>query len=266
MIDKPTVCVLLPFFGSTEELKITLNSLNNSKFKNFHLYVVDDNHKPELTNEFFDKYDFNTHLILNKKNLGIVKSLNKALKIILNNPSYKYVVRIDSGDAITVDRITIQLDFLNKNFDYGAVGSFLKYTSIDGKFIKTKKFPVNFKDIKKQMYFNSSIAHPASIIRTSVFKDIGLYKNYKHAEDFELFTRMIKKYKIYNIPIPLTKYMVTPNQISHKYFFRQKISLLFLKIKYFDFSFMSFLGVFYSILFIFVPKFLVRFLSKYLLK
>jgi len=266
MIDKSTVCVLLPFFGSIGDLKITLNSLHNSKFKNFHLYVIDDNHKPKLTNEFFDKYDFNTYLILNKKNLGIVKSLNKALKVILNNPCYKYVVRIDSGDAVTEDRITLQLDFMNKNSDYGAVGSFLEYTSKDGKFINTKKFPINFKGIKKHMYFNSSIAHPACIIRTSVFKDIGLYNNYKHAEDFELFTRMIKKYKIYNIPMPLTKYMITTNQISHKYFMRQKLSLLFVKIKYFDFSFMSFLGFIYSILIIFVPKFLVRFLNKYLLK
>lgn len=266
MNNESTVCVLLPFFGSVEDLKITLKSLSNSKFKNFHLYIIDDNKKPKLTKNFLDKYGLHSYLILNKKNLGIVKSLNKALKIIINNPFYKYIVRIDSGDAIDKDRITLQLDFLNKNADYGAVGSFLEYTSNDGKFIKIKKFPIKFEEIKKQMYFNSAIAHPASTIRTSVFKTIGLYKNYIHAEDFELFTRIIKKYKIANIPKPLTKYMITTTQISHRYFLRQKLTLLFVKIKYFDFSFMSFLGVFYSLLYIFLPKFLIRFSSKHLLK
>jgi len=82
---------------------------------------------------------------------------------------------------------------------------------------RTPKFTprVEPEEIHKQIFLRNCFVHSSVTFRRSVLIDLGGYNaDFPQAQDYELFLRLSGHYKLSNLPEPLVRYRVHPNQVS----------------------------------------------------
>jgi mannosyltransferase OCH1-like enzyme len=155
----------------------------------------------------------------NDKNMGIGYTLNKGVYMCNND----IIIKMDSDDIMTEDRIYKQFEFMKNNPNIHICGAQLLMFRDNIKNIvsSTNHKPIFWEEYKK----NPShwfINHPTVCYRKQSIIDAGNYKLYLEdkdpmTHDFDLELRMLAKYKvIYNFPEPLLYYRLHPNQVTHK--------------------------------------------------
>lgn len=225
------LAVFIPVFNNREGLLSSLNSLQGQiPFE--HIFVVDDGSDVPVT--LPDTYCIN--LLRLPKNEGIVAARNAGLKMILN-ANYQFIALLDAGDICLPTRLEKQLNFLLSNKDVAIVGSAVSFTDMQGKHLFFFKPPLLDNDIKRAMFFNCQFCNPSVMMRMNALKDVGEYDpNFQYVEDYEIFRRVLKKYKGANLSDVLLNYEINPEGISLT---RRKIILmkrLEVQLKYFNSS------------------------------
>ena len=109
----------------------------------------------------------------NNKNLKIVKTRNKGFD--LSSPKAKYFAILDSDDVALPNRIEIQVKFLEKNSDYGLVGSNLLIINENSEIIGIRKYPSTDSEIRKRIMRFNPIAQSSVLLRKEAIKEIGFY-------------------------------------------------------------------------------------------
>jgi cellulose synthase/poly-beta-1,6-N-acetylglucosamine synthase-like glycosyltransferase len=214
---KHGIAILLPHYNNCNGLRLSLKSLMNET-ETFTLFVYDDgsndfNCVEQIINEF-DKY---YHIVLkrNDQNLGITKTLNKALEFILKRDEYKYVARLDAGDICVNDRLKNQLRTFESDKELMLVGSWVRFVDAYRKQLYVFKPPSNYDDLKKIIHYYNPFIHPSVMYKTEVVKKIGYYPtNYPALEDYAFFFEIIKHFKVALIEKILVNCELNPNGIS----------------------------------------------------
>ena len=133
--------------------------------------------------EGYRKYDNRIKVVVNEKNQGLVKSLNKAIDIV----NTKYIARMDSDDISAKNRLEKQIDFLEKNNQYVLVGTIANYINEKGKY-KESQF---YGEVKQDMLIKfCAFFHPSLLIKTEVLKQINGYEEYERNEDYALYFKL----------------------------------------------------------------------------
>ena len=207
--------VLLPVRNGGRWLGETIQSLENQTFKDFELLVIDDGSTDNSIDIIKQSNLQHIRIIL-----GPQQGLAKALALGVNESKTEIIFRQDQDDISLPSRFQLQYNFLEENKDHVAVGS--NATKIDEKGNKKGviKSPNNSKAIK--MYFNLSnpLVHSSMAFRKSVVLAAGNYwspSSDPFPEDFHLWSRLIKKGQIANIPSILVLYRIHNESLSQKY-------------------------------------------------
>jgi GT2 family glycosyltransferase len=215
MID---IAVLLPCYNPpSKELADTLASLHKQSVP-FRLYLVDDGSKKHTEYETA-VMGLDVKILRLPKNLGITGAMNAGLAEILKG-DYRYIARIDCGDMCAPSRFAKQIAFMDTHSDVGIVGSAVEFRlfDADGKLFgsKVNRYPETHDGCVKRLYLNSSIIHPAMMIRRSVFEKLkGYSEDYPAAEDYDLLWRAkTHGFKLANLPETLIIKEETPGSIS----------------------------------------------------
>ena len=193
-----------------EELENSINSILNQSYSNFEFIIVIDNPSEQWRIDYIRNIDDDRiRLIVNKKNIGLPSSLNKAIKISRG----KYIARMDADDISKSNRLESQFNYLlKKNLDI--CGSFVNCFYKD-KLVKKNRFPVTPKGIRLMLYKKNCVPHPTYLLKKDVYNKLKGYKNIYTCEDYEFLLRAEKKgFKIGNIPEYLLNYRLTENSIS----------------------------------------------------
>jgi hypothetical protein len=96
-------------------------------------------------------------------------------------------------------------------------GSWAKKINENGEVVgRLDYIPVENKDIKKFSFLHNPFIHPSVIFRREVILKVGMYRKFKHNEDYEFWTRVLKVGEGHNIPEELIQYRVHENQITRK--------------------------------------------------
>ncbi|PEL82494.1 glycosyltransferase [Bacillus wiedmannii] len=255
------IAVLIPVYNNEEGLIRSLNSLEAEEIL-LDIVVVNDGSEKEPV---IPKGDFKNNIILLNlsENQGIEIALNRGLEYILQN-SYDYVGRLDAGDLIVKGRFEKQVNYLECNKEYMLVGSDVEYIDTDGNHMFNIQLPKGYKQIRKKMHVNSCFLHPAVLIRVSVLKSEGLYStNFKAAEDYELFFRIISKHKSENLNEILTITEYNAGGISLTKRKEQLKSRFEIQLEYFDFKKIeSYNGILKTIVLYIMPVKVITFIKK----
>src|SRR5205085_2004587 len=78
--------------------------------------------------------------------------------------------------------------------------------------------PLTYEEGLAQMFFSTPLFHPTIIFNRKIF-DAGDYfykDNFYPAEDYELWTRILPKYRFANLKDALVLYRSSPSQVSNK--------------------------------------------------
>ena len=209
----PKVSVIMSVYNGAKYLDQAIDSILNQTFSFFEFLIIDDlstDSSLSMISAFAAK-DSRIKIIKNNENIGLTKSLNKAIR----EAKGEYLARIDADDLSYPDRLTEQVAFLDNNKSFALVGSWAEIIDDQNAVLRTVEYPVESNSLKKVLIKYNPFFHSSIMIRKSVLDDVGLYnETYKFAQDYELYFRIAKKYNIANIPAVLIKYREIANSIT----------------------------------------------------
>ena len=209
MSKYPLVSIVITYFNKKEHINKTLNSIFSQSYKNFEIILVYDDgnlHDLKLVNFLMIKFK-KKKIIVNKKNIGVSKSRNKALKYCKG----KYIAFIDADDLWKKNKLYEQTQFMEKNL---ASFSFTSYdvVNIKGKLIKKRHvfYDPSYDQLsKKNIIGLSTVMINKKILNHIKFPDL------KTQEDFALWLNLLKKgIKLSHIPTALSSWRLTKNSLS----------------------------------------------------
>ena len=190
----PDITVVVCTFNHGAWIERCIRSLLNQKFikkDDFEIILIDDkstDSTKKILKNFSDLENLRIHS--NKKNIGLPKSLNKAIKL----SKGRYVTRVDSDDYVQRNFLFLSKLFLDMNREYQAVA--VDYIKVD-----------NFETVlSKENCLKNEIAC-GIMYRKECLINIGLYnEKFKMREGHEINQRFKKKFKIGRLELPLYKY------------------------------------------------------------
>ena len=190
----PEISIIICNFNHAKWLERCLRSITNQELIDQSMYeiiLVDDKSNDSSLKVIQNlKKSIDFKLIKNHSNIGLPKSLNKAIKVSLG----RYIVRIDSDDYVARNFLYLSKLFLNYNREYQAVA--VDYVKVDA--LENQ--------ISKHNVFKEEIACGITFRKECLF-DIGLYDTkFKMREGHNLKEKFKKKYKIGRLELPLYKY------------------------------------------------------------
>ena len=200
---------------SASDLKESIESILNQTYSEFEFIIVNDNPANKETKHILNQYleqDKRIILIENNKNIGLAMSLNKAAQ----KAKGEYLLRMDADDVSYTNRIQIELEALVKG-NYDLVCSTYDVIDENSNIIEYNRGTCSDKSLRSILPFKVIIHHPTVLMKKDKFEKIGGYRNFKCAQDYDLWLRMWNAgYKMHLIDKPLIQYRHRKESVSFK--------------------------------------------------
>jgi glycosyltransferase involved in cell wall biosynthesis len=128
-----------------------------------------------------------------------------------------YVVRMDSDDVSTPDRITSQVRFMDQHPELGASGTFVRARFDDGR-AEVWRFPCDPEEARVSLLFEPPVAHPSAILRRELLERHGIRYDpaQRCVEDWDLWLQAARCFRLGNLPRPLLDYRVHEERMSSR--------------------------------------------------
>lgn len=210
------VSVLTANYNNGRYIGELIKSVVTSTVLPIQFIIVDDgstDDSVDIIKEYSEQYNF-IELVRLPENKGFANALNAGLVYVTG----RFVLRVDADDYITADRIEKQYRFLEKNEHIGVLGSNIRYfDSVSGKELFSSHVSIDSYFIKKDfLNVACGVIHGSTLIRTSIFQQYTYVQDSVPAEDYEIFSKMLKDgVEIQNLSDVLTYVRVHVNSVSN---------------------------------------------------
>ena len=224
---------IIPYVFANFERIISLEDNDNVEINSLKLKAVKSEVSEDKLNYIINTRKNNILIVDSKESLYEITERFKSRKfdtLILNTKGFKldeisdtiedakYFAIFDSDDVCLKDRLEKQVEFLEKNQDYGVLGSHTIIIDGKGDKIGFRNYPLTNKEVQNKIVLFSPLAQPVATIRKSVLEDIGYYnEDFVRVQDYELWFRIAQKYKVGNVDKALLKYRVSLEQGKNKH-------------------------------------------------
>lgn len=219
-MDNPLVSVIIPCYNAERFVEQAVRSIIEQTYTNLEILCCDDC-STDGTYPILEKLageDNRIVLLQNEQNLQIVATLNKMIGLAKG----KYIARMDADDISLPNRIGRQVEFLEKNLDYGICGTRAWIINEKNRKINKSRIPTKNEDIQIFKDYDSPFFHPTVVIRSDILK-MHLYNlEYQFCEDFELWHRILKITKGINLSERLFFYRKIKSSICNNYYSHQR--------------------------------------------
>lgn len=112
-------------------------------------------------------------IVRNERNLGLVASLNKGIKLINSD----LIARMDSDDRSTPQRLELQRRYFEEHPNVDIISGSLQEFDETSDCLYIRNYPLTHEECIKTIAKASPLAHPAVMMRSSLFKEDGLRYN-----------------------------------------------------------------------------------------
>ena len=205
--------IMSTYNESLDEIKKSVESVLGQTYKRIEYIVVLDNpQNTEIKSYFKTLSDSRIKLIENKTNVGLVRSLNKALQI----ANGTYIARMDADDISASDRLTNQVSYLKENH-LDMVGGSIDIIDETGQIIGRQRFPQSSRQINFFLRWGTCIPHPTWLVDKQVYLKLDGYRNIPDCEDYDFICRAIQGgFKLGNVDKTILQYRIRKNSISNR--------------------------------------------------
>jgi glycosyltransferase involved in cell wall biosynthesis len=203
-------------YNNEKHLKEAVNSILSQTYTNFEFIIINDGSNDNCLDILLEYQKNNNQvLIIDQKNIGLTKSLNRGIQLARG----KYIARQDADDKSFPERIEKQVQFLEANTDYFLIGTDYKiideFSNIIGK--PEIPVPIDNHEIKAAINKYNPFIHSLVIFRNDNSTTRYLYDtSYKYSQDYELWIRILEHHNGYNLPEVLGLSRTWPRAISQK--------------------------------------------------
>lgn len=200
----PLVTVLLPVYNGEKYLHDALQSIVDQHFKDFELLIVDDG-STDRSSEIIGSFrDSRIRVLKNSQRLKLSGALNRGII----EAKGTYIARMDADDIALPERLTRQVDYLEKYSEIGLCGTWVEKFGQGGSSVIT--YPDSPERVRAYSLFDCPFAHPTVMFRRKLFSSHNLSYDgsYYPTEDYELWARALACFPAINLPKVLLRYRV----------------------------------------------------------
>jgi glycosyltransferase involved in cell wall biosynthesis len=214
----PAVSVILPCYNAAATIDETLESLACQTLADFEVIAVDDG-STDATGERLAAWAArdSRFRVFSQPHGGVVAAANAALE----RASAPFIARMDSDDRAHPQRLEKQVAYLRAHPDVAVVGSWVRAFHEGGVregyriYIEWLNSLVTDADIRREMFVESPLANPSTMLRREWFERMGGYHDYGWPEDYDLWLRMyLAGAKFAKIPEVLLEWRDHPERIT----------------------------------------------------
>lgn len=216
--SEPKLSVVMPIYNAEKYLAKAIESILNQTFNDFEFLIINDGSTDkslEIINNYLDN---RIKLISNESNRGLIYCLNLGLNIAKG----EYIARMDADDFSLARRFEKQVNFLDNNQEIAGLGAQANFINENDKIIGWSGVEISKLMIKWGSFFGCQILHPTLMMRANIYKKYLYDNNYLHAEDYELWTRVLLDYDLVNLNERLLNYRQSSDSVSTRYNHLQK--------------------------------------------
>lgn len=194
----PELSIIMSVYNSEDTIQAAVRSILDQTFTDFEFIIVDDGCSDQTIPLINELTDPRIKLITNEVNIGLARSLNKAIAA----STGRYIARQDADDVSLPERLEKQVEFLNTHPDVTLLGTTRGTLDETGKMISTKtklENPCHDDFIKR-----NCLVHGSIVIRREALIEVGGYNElFRFSQDYELWLRISKTHKVMNLQEPL---------------------------------------------------------------
>ena len=187
------ISVLLSVYKEKNDyINQSILSILNQTYGDFELIIIIDNPSNEdaisLIKDLASK-DKRIHFYINEENMGLVKSLNRALSYAKG----EYIARMDADDMSMPNRFEICKEYLeNNNLDL--IGGVYEHMDEEGHVVpNSRTYGYSPSQVEKIIKYTNIIPHPTWFGKKEVFDSLNGYRLVKYAEDYDFLLRACEK-------------------------------------------------------------------------
>src|SRR5690606_4754617 len=199
----PKITAFMAAYNAEKYIKQAISSILNQSFEDFEWLIVNDGSTDQTVAAVRSFDDPRIRLIHNESNQGLVFTRNR----VLEEARGEFVAVLDSDDIAVPERLEVQYDFMQRHPDVALCSGHAAL--IDEKGTATgQRFIVPTDEVNMEVFFGNPFINPAAMFRTAVLRELGGYRDYAPAEDFDFFLRVSEKYPVSNLDQLLVYYRV----------------------------------------------------------
>ena len=221
-MHEPLVSVIMSVYNDEKYVAEAIESVLRQSFTDFEFLVIDDGSNDNSLRIIskFASQDRRIRLIINKCNVGLTKSLNIGIKAARG----VYIARQDADDRSSRERFKEQVEELEKDDSLGIVGASAQKIRADGSTGRVFYVPDTPGLVSWESLFRNPFVHSSVMIRADALSHGKMRYNeeLRYAQDYELWSKILRHYRGKNIKKPLVQYRVHEEQISNEKFAAQQ--------------------------------------------
>jgi glycosyltransferase involved in cell wall biosynthesis len=204
------VSVIVPTYNRAHMLTETIDSILAQTFQDFEIIVV-DNESADDTEAVIKAYNDKRIRYFKNQNNGVV-AVNRNYGI--TKAQGHYIAFCDDDDLWLPEKLEQQMREFEKDNQIGLVCTDVIVFGDDGE--QRPKIKVRLKDSHftfESLLRGNAIINSSVLVKKQVIDDIGMMDTSPEiftAEDYELWLRIARKYRIQYIDLPLVKYRIHP--------------------------------------------------------
>ena len=204
----PRISVVMPVYNAAPYLRMAIDSVLMQTYKNFEFIIINDGSTDNSADIIREYKDARIVFVDNEENMGLVSVLNTGLDLARG----EFIARMDADDISLPNRFAKQLAYLRRHRRVGVLGTAFYIFGGGVSCISTKPKRPTLHDMLK----TCPIGHPTVMMRKSVLDKYKLRYDgrYRHAEDYELWLRMIRYTRFANLPDVLLNYRWHTTNVS----------------------------------------------------
>ena len=195
----PKISVIMSVYNGEAHLTDSISSILDQTFTDFEFIIVNDcstDSSPEIIRSFRDD---RIRVINNEKNIGLTRSLNRALKV----ARAEYIARQDADDLSLPGRFERQLKYMEDHQEVALLGTSIFVIGSDGEILEKR---IAAPDPGKTLLKGNRFYHGSVMIRREVLDKTEPYNElFKYSQDYELWLRISKHHRARNLTEPLYK-------------------------------------------------------------
>jgi glycosyltransferase involved in cell wall biosynthesis len=209
-VSSPLVSVLLPVRDGAAFLREAVESVLAQTLREHELLVVDDGSEdetPAILSSFADE----RLRVLRQERLGLVAALERAIV----EARAPYLARMDADDVSAPSRLERQLEVLEGDERLALVGCAVETIDAAGRVTGSWSLPTDDAALRRRLLLRNPFTHGAVLLRRAAVDAVGGYRaDYGANEDYDLWRRLAREWRLAAAPEVLYRYREHPHAVT----------------------------------------------------
>ncbi|MFO0453460.1 MAG: glycosyltransferase family 2 protein [Pseudomonadota bacterium] len=204
--------VVLPVYNGPRYVRLAIDSMLAQSFRDFELIVIDDGSR-DTTPEVLSQIGDPRVRVITQENRGLPATLNRGIELARG----EYVARQDHDDYSRPERLARQVAYLDAHPACALVGTWAEIIEGATATGRVHAHPCENVALKLELLFDNPFVHSSVMLRRAVVTAGGGYctdRDRQPPEDYELWSRIVRKHEVANLPEMLHTYREVPGSMS----------------------------------------------------